>query len=121
VKQEEWYNHACPVCGYLPDMEKIVESAEGKKYLHCALCEYEWVYRRIGCAVCGSEDADSLGFLEEEKKTPYRIDYCEKCMGYIKSMRIPKFQDMGRYDLAVENILTAYLDTWAIQRGYSRP
>lgn len=120
IDQNQWHNSSCPVCGYLPDMAKIDQSQEGKRYLHCALCENTWTYKRISCTVCGNEDMSTLGYYAEDN-SPYRIDYCDKCKNYIKSVGIPKFTESDSYDLTVENIITANLDAWAIQKGYTRP
>ena len=76
---DDWQLSSCPFCGYFPDMIKIVESFEGKRFLHCALCENEWPYKRISCTVCQNEDINTLGYFLTESKTPYRIDYCDKC------------------------------------------
>ncbi len=111
----------CPFCGNRPDMAAIVSGMDGKRYLHCSLCGHRWQYRRIACAVCGTEDADSLEYLSSEDEPRYRIDVCSACGGYIKSVRLDKFEDIDKCDLAVENILTAHLDSAAIQKGYKKP
>jgi FdhE protein len=122
IREEVWYQSDCPFCGFYPDMSMLVESEEGKRYLHCSLCEMVWKYNRISCTICGNEDMGKLGyFVTEEKDTPYRIDYCDNCKGYIKTMRIPKLREASEFDLTVENIITANLDNSAIHNGYSRP
>jgi formate dehydrogenase maturation protein FdhE len=122
IKEEVWYLSDCPFCGYYPDMSMLIDAEEGKRYLHCSLCEMVWKYNRISCTVCGNEDMEKLGyFVTEEKDTPYRIDYCDNCKGYIKTIRIPKLREASEFDLTVENIITANLDNSAIHYGYSRP
>ena len=122
IREEVWYLSDCPFCGYYPDMAMLLDSEEGKRYLHCSLCEMVWKYNRISCAVCGSEDMKKLGyFVTEEEDSPYRIDYCDNCKGYIKTIRIPKLREASEFDLTVENIITANLDNSAIHSGYSRP
>lgn len=122
INDEQWYRADCPFCGYYPDMSMIVDSEGGKRYLHCALCEMTWVYKRIGCTICGNEDGKTLGyFVHTDEETPYRIDYCEKCKGYIKTLRVPKFSETAQFDLTVENIITLNLDHAAIHNGFSRP
>lgn len=118
---DEWDREVCPVCGYLPDMAMTLDAEGGKRYLHCALCEATWAYKRMACAVCGSEDAENLGCFREEGDDRYRIDFCDTCRGYIKSVRIPKFEEPKNFDLTVENVLTVRLDASVMLKGYSRP
>ena len=101
-------------------MAKIVDSLDGKRFLHWALCENEWPYERLSCTVCGNKDAQKLGYYITEEKTPYRIDYCDECKAYIKTIRLIKSDDPDKYDLYVENIITPYLDYLAIEKGYLR-
>ncbi len=111
----------CPFCGSRPDMAAVVTDKGGKRYLHCALCEHQWPYKRIACAICGTEEADQLVHFESEGEPRYRLDVCSACCGYLKSVRLDKFEDLGECDLTVENILTAHLDSAAIQKGYKKP
>jgi FdhE protein len=121
IDYEDWQELKCPVCGYLPDMSLLRESLEGRRFLHCSLCENEWVYRRVSCAVCGNVDAATLGFFALDESPDYRVDYCDKCRSYIKARRLVKSADDSEYDLTVENLLTAHLDGLLIEKGYSRP
>ncbi len=110
----------CPFCGFLPDMAKIVESKNNKRLLHCALCECEWEYKRVKCVACGNENTDSLGYYSYQPDEKYRFDYCNTCKTYIKTLRIAKQLDESQYDLAVENIVTTFLDASALKMGYTR-
>jgi formate dehydrogenase accessory protein FdhE len=121
VKYDDWLKPECPVCGYFPDMARITGASEGRRYLHCALCETEWAYPRLQCAICENTDTGTLGFLVEEGKTGHRVDYCNACRGYIKTAVLSKFQEPDAVDLTVENVLTAGLDAAAMEQGYSRP
>ncbi len=121
VRQDEWMEAHCPVCGYYPDMARIVGAKDGRRFLHCALCEYEWHYKRIGCPVCGNENTEKLGYFAVEGETAYRVDYCDECRGYIKTVQLGKFHEPENCDLTVENILTVDLDSAAMKKGYARP
>lgn len=111
----------CPFCGYYPDMSVIGGGEEGGRFLHCALCENRWQYKRVACTVCGTEDASKLEYLSSEDDRRYRIDVCDECGGYIKTIRLEKLQEPEACDPVVENILTARLDSAAIKKGYRRP
>ena len=110
----------CPFCGFLPDMAKIVEPKNNKRFLHCALCECEWEYKRVKCVACGNENTDTLGYYSYEPDEKYRFDYCNKCNTYIKTIRITKQHDESQFDLTVENLITNFLDASALQMGYTR-
>lgn len=118
---ENDHAYQCPFCGYRPDMAVIVAGMDGKRYLHCALCEHRWQYRRIACAICGTEDAASLEYFSSDDESRYRIDACTVCGGYIKTVRMAKFEDIEECDFTVENIITPHLDSAAMKRGYQRP
>lgn len=111
----------CPFCGQYPDMSLIGGGEEGKRFLHCSLCGHRWPFKRIACAVCGTEDASKLEYLSAEGDTRYRIDVCRECGGYIKTVRLDKFEESEGCDLMVENIMTAGLDGAAMREGYRRP
>jgi formate dehydrogenase accessory protein FdhE len=118
---DDWLRTECPVCGYYPDIARIAGADDGRRFLHCALCETEWVYTRLHCPVCGNTDTESMGYLSIEGDARHRVDYCDACKGYLKTVVISKFQDPESVDLSVENVLTAGLDAAAMEKGYSRP
>ncbi len=121
VAVDDWQNETCPLCGFYSDIAMIVGGKEGKRYLHCALCECQWLYKRVACAVCGNEKHNTIGYFEIEDDKLHRIDYCEVCKGYIKTLVIDKFKEPSDYDLVVENLFTPHLDSTAIESGYMRP
>lgn len=121
VDTDEWLAPVCPFCGYLADMGKIIEARDNRRMLHCGICEYEWYFPRVTCAICENTDTETLGYLSVSDDSPYRVDYCDKCKGYIKTLRIPKMQEESRYDLTVENLVTTWLDASAMELGYRRP
>ena len=111
----------CPFCGYYAEMAALNPGENGKRYLHCSLCEHRWPYKRIACSVCGTEEANSLQYFSIEGEDAYRIDACDKCGAYIKTVRADRFNDIDSLDLTVENIITPHLDSAALQKGYRRP
>jgi formate dehydrogenase accessory protein FdhE len=120
ISKEDWIEGICPFCGYLPDISKIVESKENQRHLHCAICENEWEFPRLLCPVCGCDEQAKHGYFEFEDNNLYRVYYCSECMHYIKNLRVPKLSEDSKFDLAVEDIITSFLDASMIEKGYKR-
>lgn len=120
IKKEDWLKGNCPVCGYLPDMSKIVESRENQRLLNCSICEHQWEFPRLVCPVCGCDEQSKHGFFEYEDDNNYRVYYCDECKHYIKSIRVPKLKEESKFDLSVEDIITSFLDASMIEKGYKR-
>jgi FdhE protein len=111
----------CPFCSGTPQLAilKLDEpGAEvGSRKLLCSLCLSEWTFRRVVCASCGEERAPELGYFQAEQFDYIRIDVCESCKHYIKSI------DLTRRGLAVplvDEVAAAALDLWARERGYAK-
>jgi len=114
-----WLKNYCPVCGNGAQMAKL-EKETGKRILYCLLCGSEWVFMRVKCPFCCSEKQKSLRFLEEETG-PYRIDLCETCKRYIKTLDERKGgRDKEVLIPSVEDLATMYLDILAEKEGYER-
>jgi FdhE protein len=111
----------CPFCGYYAGMAAINPGEHGRRYLHCSLCEHRWPYKRIACSVCGTEDSKDLQYFSVEGEEDYRIDACDRCGAYVKTVRVGRSGDIDSLDLTVENIITPHLDGAALQKGYRRP
>ena len=120
TKVEEYKDRTCPFCGYYPDMGLFAGEKEGRRFLRCGLCENVWMFRRISCAICGETDAKNLEYYIIENNERYRVDACQSCKGYIKSVRLEKFDTIESCDLTVENLLTMSLDAEMMNKGYGK-
>jgi formate dehydrogenase maturation protein FdhE len=125
VDQENWLKGICPVCGNLPALGKL-RKEDGKRILWCAWCGTEWHYKRIMCPFCGNEDHNSLRFFLVEGDPPadkaaFRVDVCDKCKRYIKTLDERKFPHRDILNLRMENSNTLYLDVLARKDGYKSP
>ena len=110
-----WLRGYCPVCGNEPRISKI-EPKQGKRILSCSLCGTLWVFRRVECPYCGNVDSRQLRFFQMEEGSPYRVDVCEKCRRYIKSVDERK---TGKETvLSTIDVITGYLDEAARKEGY---
>jgi formate dehydrogenase accessory protein FdhE len=111
----------CPFCGGEPQLSllKIQEatSEAGGRNLLCSTCLTVWPFRRLLCAGCGEESPDKLAYFHTPEYDHVRIEACETCKRYIKSI------DLTRFGLAaplVDEVAAAPLDLWARERGYQK-
>jgi FdhE protein len=117
IDPETWLRGYCPVCGSLPSSSVLKEEV-GKRYLLCSHCGYQWRIDRLFCPFCDNREQESLHYLYAEKEEAYRIDLCEKCHQYIKTLDLRKIEES---DPSLEDLATLHLDILASQKGYKRP
>lgn len=117
LKPETWSKGICPICGSLPSLSLFQEET-GKRSLLCSYCGYRWSIERLICPYCGEKDPQSLGYFCAEGEESPRIDTCEKCRRYIKTLDLRK---MEVYDPWLEDLATLHLDLLASQKGYRNP
>jgi len=128
VEDIAWSKHYCPVCGSSPAISELRQlksdgveesSAQGaERIFHCSFCGTEWRTMRLICAFCGNTDQESLRYLYSESDRSYRIDVCDKCKGYIKTVDSRETS----YEIvpAVEDLATLHLDMVAEESGYKK-
>jgi len=87
------------------------------RLLHCALCALSWQVPRIRCPACGEEDPNKLPGFSAPQHPTVRIEACESCKGYVKS--IDMTQDM-RPVPEIDELLSVSMDLWAAEQGYER-
>ncbi len=115
IDEKLWFRNYCPVCGSKPLFARL-KKEEGKKVLQCAICNTEWQFSRIKCVWCG--DPKDLRFFWADE--PYRVDVCDKCKGYIKTLDERKILDDREIIPQIEDLATTYLDILAVKEGYHR-
>jgi FdhE protein len=114
---ETWLKGYCPVCGSLPSLS-LLRGEEGKRYLICSYCGYQWRIDRIFCPFCNNQEQGSLQYFCGEGEEAYRIDLCDKCRQYIKTI---DYRNLEESDPFLEDLATLHLDILASQKGYKRP
>ncbi len=118
VRSTETATSLCPVCGELPVAAVLrPEGDGGKRSLVCSLCSTEWEFRRLLCPKCGEEDQLKLPVYTAEPFPHVRIEACDTCRTYIKSI------DMTRNGLAVpevDEMASLPLDLWAAEHDYTK-
>lgn len=106
----------CPVCGSLPVLS-VLEDEGGKRYSLCSHCATRWRTDRVSCSACGNREPASLGYFFGEGEEACRIDYCDACHHYIKTIDCRMLEEA---DPLLEDLATPHLDVLAVQRGYAR-
>lgn len=115
VEQERWRRPCCPVCGGSPDLA-FLDKERGSRWLLCSRCDTEWLFQRLGCPYCGTEDQNALTYFTDDKGR-YRLYVCEKCKRYLKTIDLR--QGDSEVLLPLERLYTLDLDRQAKERGYS--
>jgi len=114
---ETWRKGHCPVCGSLPSLS-LLKGEEGRRYLLCSFCCYEWRIDRLFCPACDNRDQESLKYFCGEGEEAFRIDLCDRCHRYIKTI---DYRNLEESDPCLEDLATLHLDILASQKGYKRP
>ncbi|MDD5450951.1 MAG: formate dehydrogenase accessory protein FdhE [Desulfovibrionales bacterium] len=113
-----WSKGYCPICGSAPCMALFGKDG-GKRYVLCSFCGHEWQIQRLICPFCGNNDHKTLRYFFADGNEDYRVDLCDQCHQYIKTV------DSRNLDyepvLALEDLVTLHLDILASQQGFQRP
>ena len=108
----------CPFCAEKPVAAVLrPEGDVGKRFLLCGLCFTEWEYRRLLCPNCGEEDKDKLPVYTAEEFPHIRVESCDTCRVYLKSIDLTKD---GRAVPEVDELASVVLDLWAAEHGYTK-
>jgi formate dehydrogenase accessory protein FdhE len=110
----------CPFCGGPPWIaaRRTETDAEGaRRLLGCALCGGEWPLGRILCPACDEGDPAKLPTFQSPSYAAVRIEACETCRGYVKSIDLTVD---GRAIPEVDDLLSLGIDLWAARQGFTR-
>lgn len=117
VNEDTWDKGCCPICGSPPLMGEL-RGEEGKRIWTCSFCGSEWRGKRLMCPFCENADHQTLRYFHTEKEKAYRIDICDRCKRYIKT--VDSRQLIDEIFLPVEDIGTLHLDILAAEKGFKR-
>ncbi len=102
----------------LPMVSLLREAGHGSRRSHvCGTCLAETPAARLGCIACGEHRVDALPVFRSEETEPARIDACDTCHGYIKTIDLTR--DGSACPIA-DDLATVSLDLWAREHGYHR-
>ena len=108
----------CPVCASEPVCAVLRDRGHGAgRSLICSLCMQEWGFLRVACPACGEDRFESLPVFTPDGATHVRIDACDTCHHYLKTI------DMTKDGLAVpvvDELAAIPLDLWAAEKGYKK-
>lgn len=108
---------SCPLCGGLPLITSLKEK-EGVRHATCSFCRHEYRIKRLACPVCGEEDHEKLSFFTVDEEPGFRVDVCESCKTYIKTI---DFRELDRIAIPVlDDLDSLALDYVAAGQGYRR-
>jgi formate dehydrogenase accessory protein FdhE len=111
----------CPFCGGAPQASILhavaMEAEGGGRALMCSTCFTEWSFGRLLCASCGEQDERQLGYFQAPPFDHIRIETCDTCRRYIKGVDLTR---LGTADPLVDDVASAPLDLWAVERGYTK-
>jgi FdhE protein len=106
----------CALCDAKPVVAVLRGEGDGaKRSLVCSKCSTEWAYRRVVCPNCGEENKDQLPIYIAEQTSYIRVDACDTCKSYIKSVDLTK---NGHAVPVVDELATVALNIWAEEHGY---
>ena len=117
VDPKNWLRGYCPVCGSSPQISELKD--EGRRFFLCSFCRFQWPSERLKCPYCENTDHEKLQYLYEEGQEAHRVDVCDNCKQYIKTVDSRKLD--YEPDLPLEDIMTIHLDILASENGYKRP
>ncbi|MEW6586108.1 MAG: formate dehydrogenase accessory protein FdhE, partial [Nitrospirota bacterium] len=116
VDLKNWLRGYCPICGSVPAMSLL--KGEGQRYFLCSFCGFQWPSERLKCPFCENRDQQKLHYFFEEGLEAYRIDLCDQCHQYIKTVDSRRLGYES--DLTLEDITTVHLDILASEKGFKR-
>jgi FdhE protein len=111
---------SCPLCGGAPWVAARREGSpmEGaRRMLVCALCGGEWLFGRILCPSCLEQNPDRLPSFSVEAHPRVRIEACETCHRYVKSIDL---SEDARPIPEVDDLVSLSMDLWAREHGFER-
>jgi len=118
LAQFKWDQPFCPICGNMPSMAKV-EEQQGTRALWCRHCDSTWAFQQMVCPFCWNDDLTSIRITFFSDGKPIRIDACNKCKNYIKT--IDELTANQQYNFSVKQVETLYLDIIAKYFGFHLP
>lgn len=113
---EPWSRGYCPICGAWPRLIELRGPARAR-FLRCTDCGAGWP-DRPACPFCGSAPDSGARRLFVEAGSPYGLDFCERCGGYLKASLVDEAAPGPL--LALDDLASRSVDRLAQVRGLVR-
>jgi FdhE protein len=110
----------CKMCGGRPwiSSRRAASNTDGaSRFLHCALCSFAWQVPRIRCPRCDEQDPEKLPGFSVPQHPFARIEACETCRGYVKSIDLTVD---ARAIPEIDDLASLTLDLWAVEQKFTR-
>ena len=114
-KAEPWLKGYCPICGSSPVLSIL--SSSGDRSLICSFCWRPWSIKRVFCPFCENCDSQSQQYFFNEGEKEFRVDLCDSCKKYVKTLDSRETERMIYPPL--EHIASLHLDYKAKEMGYA--
>ncbi len=111
---EPWLKGYCPICGSSPVLSIL--SSSGDRSLICSFCWHPWSVQRVFCPFCENRDSQSQQYFFNEGENEFRVDLCDSCKKYVKTLDSRETERMIYPPL--EQISSLHLDYKAKEMGY---
>ena len=113
-KEEPWLKGYCPICGSPPVLSIL--NSSGDRSLICSFCWNPWSAKRLFCPFCENRDSKTQHYFYEEGEKDFRVDLCDSCKKYLKTLDC---RETGRMIYPpLEQISSLHLDYKAQEMGY---
>jgi len=114
---DTWQKGYCPICGSSPGLSFL--DHDGDRKLVCSFCWWTWPVKRLACPHCHSADDQALHYFFSDREEDWRVDLCDGCKKYIKTLDTRKITRPLYFPL--EQIASLHLDLKAQEMGYESP
>jgi FdhE protein len=111
---ENWLKGYCPVCGNAPGISILDD--KGTQYLYCSFCWHQWPIARGKCPFCSQPDRSDHHYFYSETEDGYRVDVCDGCKKYLKTVDMRKTEHVVYAPL--EMVASLHLDMQARDLGF---
>ncbi len=114
VPQPQWRREYCPICGGKPDFAYL-DKERGARWLLCSRCDTKWLFQRLQCPYCNTQDQNALAYFADESEL-YRLYVCKRCKSYLKAIDLRRTE--SEILLPLERVLTVDMDRQGQEQGY---
>ena len=113
-ESENWLRGYCRVCGNAPGISILDD--QGIHYLYCSFCWHQWPIARGKCPFCSKPDRSDHHYFYSETENGYRVDVCDRCKKYIKTVDMRNTSH--RVYAPLEMVSSLHLDIQARELGF---